>query len=423
MKILIIGNGAREHAISWTLFNSPSNHDIFVSPGNAGTNQFVKNIEIDSNNIPGLLDFAKSLPVDLTIVGPEIPLSNGIVDEFQKYELPIFGPSAKASMIESSKSYAKRIMTSAGVPTAKSQVFTSQSKITEFLTNCSAPVVIKADGLAAGKGVIIAQSKAEIDNAIKEMFVNRSFGEASDKVLVEEFLEGNEISVFGFVDGEKVSSLVPACDYKKIFENDLGPNTGGMGAYSPPPIWSKQLENSIRETIFLPVAKELVNNQNPYKGLLYAGLMITKNGPMVIEFNCRFGDPEAQVILPRMKSDLAKLCLDIANGNLIQNQPIEWDPDPAVTVVIASGGYPENYTIGHEISGLKESTNQVMVFHAGTELNQDGKIVTSGGRVLSITAKGSSFESARNLAYKEIESINFKNAYYRTDIASKILEG
>ena len=423
MKILIIGNGAREHAISWTLFNSPSNHDIFVSPGNAGTNQFVKNVGIDSNNIPELLDFAKSLPVDLTIVGPEIPLSNGIVDEFQKYELPIFGPTAKASMIESSKSYAKRIMTSAGVPTAKSQVFTSQSKITEFLTNCSAPVVIKADGLAAGKGVIIAQSKAEIDNAIKEMFVNRSFGEASDKVLVEEFLEGNEISVFGFVDGEKVSSLVPACDYKKIFENDLGPNTGGMGAYSPPPIWSKQLENSIRETIFLPVAKELVNNQNPYKGLLYAGLMITKNGPMVIEFNCRFGDPEAQVILPRMKSDLAKLCLDIANGNLIQNQPIEWDPDPAVTVVIASGGYPENYTIGHEISGLKESTNQVMVFHAGTQLNQDGKIVTSGGRVLSITAKGSSFESARNLAYKEIESINFKNAYYRTDIASKILEG
>ena len=314
-------------------------------------------------------------------------------------------------------------MTSAGVPTAKSQVFTSQSKITEFLTNCSAPVVIKADGLAAGKGVIIAQSKEEIDNAITEMFVNRSFGEASDKVLVEEFLEGNEISIFGFVDGEKVSSLVPACDYKKIFENDLGPNTGGMGAYSPPPIWSKQLENSIRETIFLPVAKELVNNQNPYKGLLYAGLMITKNGPMVIEFNCRFGDPEAQVILPRMKSDLAKLCLDIANGNLIQNQPIEWDPDPAVTVVIASGGYPENYTIGHEISGLKKSTNQVMVFHAGTQLNQDGKIVTSGGRVLSITAKGSSFESARTLAYTEIESINFKNAYYRTDIASKILEG
>ena len=423
MKILIIGNGAREHAIGWNLFNSPSNHDIFVAPGNAGTDQFAKNVDIDSNNIPELLDFAKSLPVDLTIVGPEIPLSNGIVDEFQKYELPIFGPSAKASMIESSKSYAKRIMTSSGVPTAKSQVFTSQSKITEFLTNCSAPVVIKADGLAAGKGVIIAQSKEEIDNAITEMFVNRSFGEASDKVLVEEFLEGNEISIFGFVDGEKVSSLVPACDYKKIFENDLGPNTGGMGAYSPPPIWSKQLENSIRETIFLPVAKELVNNQNPYKGLLYAGLMITKNGPMVIEFNCRFGDPEAQVILPRMKSDLAKLCLDIANGNLIQNQPIEWDPDPAVTVVIASGGYPENYTIGHEISGLKKSTNQVMVFHAGTQLNQDGKIVTSGGRVLSITAKGSSFESARTLAYTEIESINFKNAYYRTDIASKILEG
>ena len=423
MKILIIGNGAREHAIGWNLFNSPSNHDIFVAPGNAGTDQFAKNVDIDSNNIPELLDFAKSLPADLTIVGPEIPLSNGIVDEFQKYELPIFGPSAKASMIESSKSYAKRIMTSAGVPTAKSQVFTSQSKITEFLTNCSAPVVIKADGLAAGKGVIIAQSKEEIDNAITEMFVNRSFGEASDKVLVEEFLEGNEISIFGFVDGEKVSSLVPACDYKKIFENDLGPNTGGMGAYSPPPIWSKQLENSIRETIFLPVAKELVNNQNPYKGLLYAGLMITKNGPMVIEFNCRFGDPEAQVILPRMKSDLAKLCLDIAKGNLIQNQPIEWDPDPAVTVVIASGGYPENYTIGHEISGLKKSTNQVMVFHAGTQLNQDGKIVTSGGRVLSITAKGSSFESARTLAYTEIESINFKNAYYRTDIASKILEG
>jgi len=422
MKILIIGNGAREHAISWTLFNGPSNHNIYVAPGNAGTQRFATNIEIDSNNIPELLDFAKALPADLTIVGPEIPLSNGIVDEFQKYGLPIFGPSRKASQIESSKSYAKKIMASAQVPTAKAQVFTSLSKITKYLSNCSTPIVIKADGLAAGKGVIIAKSKSEVNDAIKEMFIDRSFGDASDKVLVEEFLEGNEISVFGFVDGEKVSSLVPACDYKKIFDNDLGPNTGGMGAYSPPPIWSKELENSIRENIFLPVAKALVNDKNPYKGLLYAGLMITKNGPMVIEFNCRFGDPEAQVILPRMKSDLSTLCLDIANGNLIQNQLIEWDPNPTVTVVIASGGYPERYTTGHEISGLKESTNKVMVFHAGTQLNSNGKIITSGGRVLSITAKGPSFESARMLAYEEIQLINFKDAYYRTDIASKILE-
>ena len=225
-----------------------------------------------------------------------------------------------------------------------------------------------------------------------------------------------------YSDGEKVSSLVPACDYKKIFDNDLGPNTGGMGAYSPPPIWSKELENSIRENIFLPVAKALVNDENPYKGLLYAGLMITKNGPMVIEFNCRFGDPEAQVILPRMKSDLSTLCLDIANGNLIQNQLIEWDPNPTVTVVLASGGYPERYTTGHEISGLKESTNKVMIFHAGTQLNSDGKIITSGGRVLSITTRGPSFESARMLAYEEIQLISFKDAYYRTDIASKILE-
>ena len=420
MKILIIGNGAREHAIGWNLFNSPSNHDIFVAPGNAGTDQFAKNVDIDSNNIPELLDFAKSLPADLTIVGPEIPLSNGIVDEFQKYELPIFGPTAKASMIESSKSYAKRIMTSAGVPTAKSQVFTSQSKITEFLTNCSAPVVIKADGLAAGKGVIIAQSKEEIDNAITEMFVNRSFGEASDKVLVEEFLEGNEISIFGFVDGEKVSSLVPACDYKKIFENDLGPNTGGMGSYSPPEFLSARELSEIETSIVQPTLKQLEQLGIPYKGTLYIGLMITENGPKVLEYNCRMGDPETQVVLPRLDHDLLEIYECITTSTLSEID-IKWSSEATVGLVIASAGYPENPKTGIPITGLDKLDKDILAFHSGTS-RKKGTMMTSGGRVLTLVSNGANIEEARNKLYANVDKIYFEGMQYRTDIGLRAID-
>ena len=401
---------------------SPLRPEILVAPGNAGTSGLGTNCDVDAEDIDGLFELAQSRSVDLMIVGPEVPLAAGIVDRFDSAGLLVFGPTRAAARIESSKSFAKQVMDAAGVATAASRAFDNVDEALEYVEYADRPLVIKADGLAAGKGVMMAPTKSDAARALESMFLDRAFGSAADTVLVEEWLVGTETSVFAFVQGSYVSAMTAACDYKRIGDGDTGPNTGGMGSYSPPDFWDSDLESTVRSEIMEPVSRRMVEFGCPFTGVLYAGLILTEAGPKVLEFNCRLGDPEAQVVLPRLESDLLEVALAAAEGRLSQ-QEVRWSDDRWVGVVLASDGYPGNYETGFEITGLYSVGDGLAVFHAGTRIDESGstnRTVTAGGRVVTAAARGETLDDARRGAYDLASRIRFDNAYYRTDIAKDL---
>lgn len=417
MKVLVIGSGGREHALTWKLKQSRAIDRLFCAPGNAGTASIAENVSIPATSLPELSAFAKQSAVDLTVVGPDDPLAMGIVDLFTVEGLPIFGPTKSAARLESSKIFAKELMRAQKVPTAQARTFSDSSKALEYCEEVNFPVVIKADGLALGKGVIIAESVATARSTVEMMMNEARFGEAGRRIVIEEFLRGTECSIHALVDGKSYRLLESARDHKRAFDNDEGPNTGGMGAFSPANNWNAQLESKFEKEVMRPLLSGLAKETIVYRGLLYPGLMITNDGPRVLEFNCRFGDPETQTLLPRMKSDLLTLLEATIDGE-IDKQKIEWDPRASVTVVLASGGYPGKYETGRLISGLSDAAKLegVQIFHAGTKVAND-EIVTSGGRVLAVTALGADIAAARARAYDAAALIQFEGCHYRRDIA------
>jgi len=422
MKVLIIGSGGREHVLAWKVKQSPLVKEIYCAPGNGGIAEMAECVDIPADDIVGLLRFAKEKKIDLTIVGPEAPLVAGIVDAFKKEKLKVFGPSKDAAQLEGSKVFAKEFMYEWNIPTANFQRFDNIDEAREYLQKVAFPVVVKADGLAAGKGVIICQDFIEADKAVDEIMAQKVFKEAGAQIVIEECLEGEEVSILAISDGEDYCILESSQDHKRIFDDDVGPNTGGMGAYSPAPILTEKLYKAIENRIIEPTIRGMQKNGTPFKGVLYAGLMITSDGPMVLEYNVRFGDPEAQAVLPRLKSDLVELMLASCDGT-ISDMELEWDKRCCVCVVISSGGYPGEYEKGKEISGLKEAAElpDTIVFHAGTK--KDGeRIVTSGGRVLGVTSLGNTIAEAIDSAYNAVEQIHWEGVYYRKDIGRKALE-
>lgn len=422
MKVLIIGGGGREHAIAWKLSQSSRVDKIYCTPGNAGISEIAECIDIDLKDFDALIDFVKYEWIDLTIVGPEEPLSKGIVDAFEKEDRRIVGPTKAAAQLESSKVFAKNFMMNHRIPTAEYKVFTSYLHAEEYIRLKGAPIVIKADGLAAGKGVVVAETVDEAINALRLIMKEKVFGSAGDRVVIEEFLEGQEASFMVFTDGKTIIPMVSSQDHKRVFDNDEGPNTGGMGAYSPAPIITKDLEQEILETIIKPAIRGLKNEGIRYKGILYAGLIIKNHKPYVLEFNCRFGDPETQPVLFRLDSDLLDICLALSEGKL-SNVDVLWKDDAAVCVVLASKGYPDKYEKGKIIYGLDDvkKMKDVMVFHAGTAFDND-HIITNGGRVLGVTAIGKDIKSAKQRAYEAIQKIHFDGMHYRKDIADKAIQ-
>ncbi|UCE05765.1 MAG: phosphoribosylamine--glycine ligase [bacterium] len=420
MKILVIGGGGREHTLVWKIAQSSLVKKIYCAPGNAGISQLVECVPIKDTDIDELLNFADKNQIDLTVVGPEAPLSLGIVDAFQSQGLKIFGPSKKAAEIESSKIFSKYLMEKYHIPTAAYKTFDRYEEAKKHLDSVSIPIVIKADGLAAGKGSIVCFSQEEAQKSLQKMMVQRIFRDAGNKVVIEEYLRGQEASVLAFTDGVNVLPLIPAQDHKPIFDGDKGPNTGGMGAYAPAVLVDEEMLKIVQQKILKPAIKGMALEDRPYRGVLYAGLMITRQVPKVVEFNCRFGDPEAQAILPLMNSDLVPLLQSCSEGN-IENINLQTSNKFTVCVIMASGGYPGKYEKGTEIIGLdRKFENEVIIFHAGTKL-LNGKIVTNGGRVLGVTALGDNVEQAIKRAYSAVGKITFDGAYYRKDIGYKAL--
>ncbi len=422
MKVLVIGSGGREHALVWKITQSPKISQIYCAPGNAGISKLAQCVNINADSIDKLVDFAQEEKIDLTIVGPELPLSNGIVNEFNRKGLRVFGPSKKATEIESSKVFSKYLMKKYNIPTANYEVFQNSEKAFDYIKQQAFPLVIKADGLAAGKGVFIVKDLLQARDALDALMEEKKFGEAGRQVIIEEFLEGEEVSILAFCDGKTIVPMVSSQDHKKIFDNDRGLNTGGMGAYSPVPFYPDEFEKRVLEEILKPTVKGLQSEGREYKGVIYAGLVLTKQGPKVLEFNARFGDPETQVVLPRLKTDLIDIFNAVIEGTLHKIN-IEWEDNAAVCVVMASGGYPGKYQKGKVISGLErlEKMKDIIVFHAGTKF-QDDKIITSGGRVLGITAWDETISKAKERAYKGVKEIYFEDMYYRKDIASKAIK-
>ncbi len=422
MKVLVIGNGGREHALVWKLSQSPRVNKVFCAPGNAGISEIAECIDIKADDIDGLLDFAKYEWIDLTVVGPEAPLTAGIVDAFVKEERRIFGPYAVGAQLEGSKIFAKDFMRRHGIPTAEYKTFASYLHAEEYVRLKGAPIVVKADGLAAGKGVIVAEKVDEAMEALKLIMKEKAFGDAGNKVIVEQCLQGEEASFMILTDGKTVVPLATSQDHKQIFDGDKGPNTGGMGAYSPAPIVNKALRKDIMKSVIDPLIKGLSRERMNYRGVIYVGLMICNGKPYVLEFNCRFGDPEAQPVLTRLDSDFFDLLKATAEGKL-KNVKISWKNDAAVCVVLASKGYPGSYEKGKTITGLDSLKNNknVVIFHAGTRLNNE-EIVTSGGRVLGVTALGKNIENAKENAYSAIKKIHFDGMHYRKDIGNKAIE-
>ena len=416
MQVLVIGNGGREHALVWKIKQSPKVKEIFCAPGNAGTSEIAENVPIATDDIEGLLQFALNKGIELTVVGPEQPLVMGIVDQFNEKGLRIFGPNANAAELEGSKSFSKNIMNKYGLPTADYKNFTSTKEAEEYINDKSCPLVVKADGLAAGKGVLLCRTTEEALIAVNTIMKNRIFGAAGDQIVIEEFLEGQEISVLAFSDGKTVLLMDSAQDHKAAFDGDTGPNTGGMGAYSPAPVFTEVMQQKVRDKIMLPMVRAMKQEGRPYKGVLYAGLMLTKTGPQILEFNARFGDPETQPLLVRMDSDIIPIFEACIDGTLDQCQ-LNWKNKSSVCVVMAAAGYPNSYEKGKFISGLENanSIQEVVVFHAGTK-KQDGKIVTNGGRVLGVTATGENTSSAIERAYEAVNQIKWEGIHYRKDI-------
>lgn len=417
MKALIVGSGGREHALAWKVKENKRVKEIFIAPGNGGTAEIGRNVGIRADDLKGLVDFAKKEGIDLTVVGPENPLALGIVDLFEENELMIFGPRRKAAQIESSKVFAKRFMKEFGIPTAKFRVFSSYLKAREYLRESRFPKVVKADGLAGGKGVFVCKDLEEGLKALKLIMKEKEFGKAGSRVVIEECLFGEEASVICFTDGEKILPLLAAQDHKAIKDGDEGKNTGGMGAYAPCLMVDREKMREIVKKIFEPVIWGMRKRGSKYKGILYAGLMLTEKGPMVLEFNCRFGDPETQPQLMLLKSDLVDLMECCIRGKL-EGKEIKWEKGFSVCVILASEGYPDSYEKGFEIKGLEKEFDGVIVFHAGTKL-KGGKVVTNGGRVLGVTGRGESLKKAIEKTYEAVKKIDFKNKYYRKDIGRK----
>jgi phosphoribosylamine--glycine ligase len=428
VKVLAIGKGGREHALVWKLARSPRVTAVYCAPGNAGTAGEAKNVTIDPNDLNDihfkqLTDFAKKEKIDLTVVGPEDPLTRGIVDAFEAQGLRIFGPSRVAAQLEGSKVFAKDLMRHAGVPTAAYRAFNSADSAERYLTEREeSPVVVKADGLAAGKGAIVCKNRAEATEAVTRIMRRREFGAAGDQIVIEEKLDGEEVSILAITDGRTIVTLESAQDHKAAFDNDEGPNTGGMGAYSPAPVVTPELLREIEEKILVPTVHTMKRRRTPFRGVLYAGLMLTKQGPKVLEFNVRLGDPETQPILMRLQTDLMDIIDATLNAQLSTLNALQWDPRPAVCVVMAAEGYPGAYMKGKSISGLDVAATgtDTKVFHAGTTL-RDGKVVTDGGRVLGVTALGDSFLDAKRRAYEVVDKIHFQGAWCRRDIARRVL--
>jgi len=421
MKVLVVGGGGREHALIWKIVQSPLVDNVYCAPGNPGIAELAECVHIGADEIDALLDFAKAEQIDLTVVGPEVPLTLGIVDRFQDAGLTIFGPNQAAARIEWSKGFSKDLMAKYGIPTAAYRSFTDREAAVAYIREQGAPIVVKADGLAAGKGVVVAMSEQQALAAIDDIMLDKVFGEAGASVVIEEFMDGEEASFFAFTDGKNILPLASSQDHKRINDNDEGPNTGGMGAYSPAPVVTAALHDDIVETIVKPTIAGMTSEGCPYSGILYVGLMIKDGKPRVVEFNARFGDPEAQPLLMRMKSDIVPVLLACAKGNLEQDS-IEWHDKAAVCVVMASGGYPASFQKGYRIDGLDQAAelDDVMVFHAGTVL-KDGHVVNNGGRVLGVTGLGSTVAEAIARAYQAVAKIGWQDAHYRKDIGRKAL--
>ncbi|MEH7085793.1 phosphoribosylamine--glycine ligase [Neobacillus drentensis] len=417
MKVLVIGGGGREHAIVWKLSQSPKVTQIYCAPGNPGIAELAECVSIAVSDIKKLADFAQKEQIDLTFVGPEEPLSLGIVNYFKEQGLAVYGPSKEASLIEGSKAFAKELMMKYQIPTAKYSSFTNYEDALSFVRGEGAPIVIKADGLAAGKGVVVAKTLEEAEEALQSMMQEVSFGSAGARVVIEEFLEGEELTLLAFVNRTTVKAMVPAQDHKQVNDGDKGPNTGGMGTYAPLPHIDPSMIERIINEIVKPTAKAMVEEGCPYEGILYTGLMLTKSGPKVIEYNARFGDPETQVVLPLLETDLLEILIASLSGEL-ENVEVKWKDKSAVCVIMSSAGYPGPYEKGQVIKGLEHITYPTIAFHAGTTA-KDGEILTNGGRVLGITAIGDHLKEARDLAYQSVEKVSFIGVHYRTDIGSK----
>lgn len=414
LTVLVVGSGGREHALAWKLAQSPQVEKIYVAPGNAGTGRSAENVPLAENDFDGLIAFAQGNGIGLTVIGPEIPLAAGIVDRFQAAGLPVFGPTQAAAQLEASKAFAKAFMQEMGIPTARAAVFSDYEEAREYVAQHPGPVVIKASGLAAGKGVIVCDDTAQAAAALQQMMLDRAFGAAGDEVLIEERLSGPELSLLVLTDGATAVPLPAARDHKRIDDGDKGANTGGMGAYAPPPDVDQPLIDKIMATIIEPTIQGMAARGVPYRGVLYAGLMLTAAGPKVIEFNCRFGDPETQAVLPLLAGDLAEIMLACIEGRL-SPQMVRFHEGACATVVMAAPGYPASYRKGLPVTGLEAVPEDVMVFQAGTAVQDDG-IVTSGGRVLAVSARAAALPTAVSQAYAGVAKIHFANAHYRKDI-------
>ena len=419
MKILVVGGGGREHAIIWKLKQSSIVDKIYCAPGNAGISELAECVPISAMEFDKLISFVKENDIDYTIIGMDDPLAGGIVDAFENANLKVFGPRKNAAILESSKAFAKNLMKKYNIPTAAYETFDNYEAAKIYLEKQDMPIVLKADGLALGKGVLICKTMEEAQQGLKEMMQDHKFGAAGNTVIIEEFLEGPEVSILSFCDGKTIIPMVSAQDHKRAFDNDKGLNTGGMGTFSPSKFYTNEMAEECMKTIFQPTVDAMLKENRPFVGIIYFGLMYTKNGMKVIEYNARFGDPETQVILPRLKTDLLDIMLACTNGTL-NNINIEWYDNAAVCVILASGGYPVSYTKGYEITGLEKISEKknMIVFHAGTE-KKEGKIVTSGGRVLGITGIGNNIDEAIKTAYKGVEIVNFNQKHFRTDIGKK----
>ncbi|MDR4508423.1 MAG: phosphoribosylamine--glycine ligase [Candidatus Brocadiaceae bacterium] len=422
MKILLVGSGGREHALAWKIAQSPLVKKIYCAPGNPGIAEVTECVDIQVENIEDLYFFARKEKIDLTVVGPEDPLTMGIVDKFREGNLHIFGPNKRAAIIEGSKVFAKTLMRKHGIPTGDFKVFEELKQAKIFLETSEFPLVIKADGLAKGKGVFVCKTLEEGHKHLDEIMEERIFGKAGDKVLIEEFLVGEEVSILALTDGKTIVPLSSAQDHKAVYDGDKGPNTGGMGAYSPAALMTDTLQFYIEENILVPIVHAMKKENRPYKGVLYAGLIITSNGPKVLEFNARFGDPETQALLMRMKGDIVPLLLSTTK-NTLEQVKVEWDNGVSICVVLASQGYPDKYEKGFPVSGLEsiKGLDDIQVFHAGTSV-KNGKVITNGGRVLGVTARGQTIQKVQKVVYEAIEKLSFEGMHYRKDIGMKAVK-
>ena len=421
MKILIVGSGGREHTLTWKLKQSDKVEQIFIAPGNAGTKELATNVDIADTDIDSLIEFAKDKEIDLTFVGPEAPLVEGIVDQFNDHNLAVFGPNQAAAQLEGSKVFSKNLMKKYDIPTAKYETFTNAEQAIDYIKSEGAPIVVKAEGLAAGKGVIVAETINEAVEAVETIMVDEKFGEAGTRIVVEEFLEGEEATLLAFTDGENIVPMLASQDHKQAYDNDQGPNTGGMGAYAPAPIVDDEMLKEVKEDILETTLAGLKAEGIEYKGVIYCGLMIKDGVPKVLEYNVRFGDPEAQVVLPLLETDLVEVAQAVINNQLAEVD-VQWSDKTAVCVIMASGGYPIDYEKGKEITGIEEAElgEDTTVFQAGTDI-KDNKLVTAGGRVLGVTALGTGYQDTIKKAYQGIEKIDFAGAHYRSDIGTKAL--